>query len=96
MAKRVITGLLEAHQRGRFASLEYPCDSFLWNLPEAKPLYKGEWQWFSFSLCCRGGDREEWLIVVHPSTSLHAVLHKPECEGLPEVPRQSPSFDIEN
>ncbi|CAE7038055.1 unnamed protein product [Symbiodinium sp. CCMP2592] len=47
----------------------------------AKNPGEGEWYWSIFSLCCHGGSREEWLTVVHNSASLHAVLHKPTCEG---------------
>ena len=81
MAKRAVKGLLEANRRGRFASLEHPWASYIWNLPEMEALYGGDWYWPTFALCCHGGEREEWLTVVHNSASLHEVLHKPTCGG---------------
>ncbi|CAE7375548.1 unnamed protein product [Symbiodinium sp. CCMP2592] len=96
MAKRAVNGLLQAHRRGRFASLEHPFDSYLWDIPEVKPLYGGEWFWSTFALCCHGGDREEWLTVVHNSASLHAVLHKPQCDGHQEAVVPSSHVDPEN
>ncbi|CAE7227472.1 unnamed protein product [Symbiodinium sp. CCMP2592] len=96
MAKRAVKGLLEAHRRGRFASLEHPWASYIWNLPEMEPLYGGDWLWSTFSLCCHGGEREEWLTVVHNSPSLHAVLHKPTCDGHSGTILGYDYIDIEN
>ncbi|CAE7350375.1 unnamed protein product [Symbiodinium microadriaticum] len=54
----------------------------------------GEWQWFTFSHCCHGGDREADRCA--QLKFLARGPPQPECEGHPEVPKQSPSCDIEN
>ena len=77
MAKRAIRGLVEAGERGRFASLEHPFGLFLWRLPEAAPLYEGGWFWSTFSMCCFGGPCKRWTTIVHNSEILHKSLHYP-------------------
>ena len=37
-AKRAARGFAEAKRRGRFASLEHPYNSYLWDLPEIRSL----------------------------------------------------------
>ena len=90
MAKRAIRGLLEARERGRFASLEHPYNSYLWHLRDAKPLYEEGWFWSSFSWCCLGSDRPVWTTIVHNSPCLHELLHKPHCSGHQGLP----SFEV--
>ena len=81
LAKRAARGLAEAKRRGRFASLEHPYDSYLWDLPEIRALYGEGWHWSVFSTCCHGGSRENWLGILRNSASLHAVIHNPTCPG---------------
>ena len=81
LAKRAARGLVEANRRGRFASLEHPYNSYLWSLPEIKSLQGEGWYHSVFSTCCHGSPRETWLCILHNSPSLHAVLHKPACDG---------------
>ncbi|CAE7300353.1 unnamed protein product [Symbiodinium sp. CCMP2592] len=95
LAKRAARGLTEANRRGRFASLEHPYYSYLWDLPEVKALQGEGWYHSVFSTCCHGGSRETWLCVLHNSPSLHAVLHRPECPGHDnlELPREDEDED---
>ena len=81
LAKRAARGLVEANRRGRFASLEHPYNSYLWSLPEIKSLQGEGWYHSIFSTCCHGSPRESWLCILHNSATLHAVLHKPVCDG---------------
>ncbi|CAE7668538.1 unnamed protein product [Symbiodinium sp. CCMP2592] len=87
IAKRALRGLVEAKRRGRFASLEHPYDSFLWDLPEARALYGEGWHWSVFSCCCFGGTKERWLGMLHNSASVHAVLNQPTCTCVQKRPQ---------
>ena len=82
MAKKGLARLKEAGERGRFASLEHPYDSYLWYTAEAKELMDTDGFYFStFSFCCYGGQKVRWTGLLHNSAAVHSMVHKPRCPG---------------
>ncbi len=86
MARRALRGLKEGHSSGRFVSLEHPYSSYLWNTDEAKALMGHPGFFVSeYSHCCYGGRRVKWTRLLHNVRALHEALHKPVCEGHPDL-----------
>ena len=82
MARKALSRLGDAHEKGRIGSLEHPYDSLLWYTEEARKLLETEGFFFTvYSHCCYGGRREKWTGLLHNSRALHAMLHKPQCQG---------------
>ena len=82
MAKKSLARLKEAGERGRFASLEHPYESYLRCTPEVKELRESRGFYFStFSFCCYGGPKERWTGLLHNSAAIHSMIHKPWCQG---------------
>ena len=82
MGKRSLQGLRDAHDRGRFASVEHPWSSIFWSTPEAMEICALEGFFVTcFSQCCFGGRRTKWTAIVHNIPELHRALHKPDCDG---------------
>ena len=82
MGRRSIQGVKEAHQQGRFGSLEHPWFSHLWFTPEAEELCELPGVFVTcFSACCFGGSRVKWTALVHNIPEAHRLLHKPDCPG---------------
>lgn len=86
MGRRSLQGLRDAHDRGRFASLEHPWTSIFWSTPEAMETCNLPGFFVTcFSQCCFGGQRTKWTALVHNIPELHRVMHKPECDGHPAL-----------
>ena len=96
MSRRTNTDQLNSHPERSLALLKDPCHFFLWEPQGASSLYGGAWQWSALSYCCHGGDGESWLTLDHNSSSRLAVVHKPEGEVHPQVPKRIPAFAIVN
>ena len=84
MGRRSLQGLRDAHERGRFASVEHPWSSIFWSTPEAMEICALPGFFVTcFSQCCFGGQRTKWTALVHNIPELHRALHKPDCGGHP-------------
>ena len=84
MGRHSLQGLRDAHERGRFASVEHPWSSIFWSTPEAMEICALPGFFVTcFSQCCFGGQRTKWTALVHNIPELHRALHKPDCGGHP-------------
>ena len=84
--KRSISGVRTRKQAGGIGTMEHPYNSYAWDTEEIDALMQtGEWFQTVYSHCCFGGQRVKWTCLFHNSPYLHRALHKPECEGHPNL-----------
>ena len=82
MARRSLRGVTEAHQGGRFVTLEHPWGSYLWFTPEMEKIIGTEGIFVTtFSSCCFGGRRTKWTTIVHNVPEIHRTMHREVCPG---------------
>ena len=64
------------------ASLEHPCNSFIWEAEEIAELNQsGLCYETRYSHCYLGRERTKWTLLFHNYPFLHRALHKPDCPG---------------
>eukprot|EP00435_Cladocopium_sp_Y103_P071663 s228_g38.t1 len=79
----------------RYATVEHPYNSWLWYFNMIEALQRAGFEFACGSNCCFGGEREKWFALLNNSPEIQRELHRPVCEGHPNLRGYEATFNAD-